>query len=381
MKSDFLVELIVSWFFVIGIAAIYHLTADVLEHGLKKRALKTNLVSAREVYKLLYFASIFIILLFVQKALHLQLLGNVQLVCLSIFLSIDADVQAYLVVGGVNTGVFLSRCMFMPRTYLPFSLILWFSLMLLLSLSFWAAHHGRWLQWLAALSGGVSFWGMAWFFLKLSLTDLLIQLGTYILLVSATLPFVFLFAKAKQKSLRIKNENCIDALTGAKNYRCFTRDFNRAVKESQAKRQTLAFVMLDIDYFKDINDRYGHPVGNLTLRKMTTEVKLCISQLCPTAEIYRLGGEEFGILLYGQNSAATQAFATECRTRITRLAIPTEQGRIYITGSIGYDFLTVQDNADEFYSRVDQYLYQAKANGRSRVVGPLERLGADLVSN
>lgn len=159
-----------------------------------------------------------------------------------------------------------------------------------------------------------------------------------------------------------------DSLTGIYNRRHF---LDRAVHEiSIASRyqRPIALVMLDIDYFKAVNDTYGHAVGDKVLKHL---VAICKKVNRKTDVIGRLGGEEFGILLLETSAAPAQAVAERLRHEIEISPIKHEGASIKITVSQGVcsvestqQLLTVE----QLLKVADNALYQAKNSGRNRVV-------------
>ncbi|WP_341988578.1 diguanylate cyclase [Azorhizobium sp. AG788] len=155
--------------------------------------------------------------------------------------------------------------------------------------------------------------------------------------------------------------------------RLATRDFltnlfNRRAFFSQAEelirnRTPASVLLLDIDYFKRVNDTYGHDGGDLAL--------LAVAQLMAphAAHAARIGGEEFAILLSGVSEADAYEEAERLRWEFSNMsiALPGEKF-LNITISIGVSERSMDDNVDEWMKRADMALYAAKAGGRNRVV-------------
>ena len=125
-------------------------------------------------------------------------------------------------------------------------------------------------------------------------------------------------------------------------------------------------LMLDLDLFKTVNDRYGHRVGDLTLQKV---VEVCREMLREVDVIGRLGGEEFGIIL--PETDAEQALQVADRLRqaiaIASVALP-QGGSVGITTSVGVATYSEADSdVDAVFNRADRALYDAKRSGRDRV--------------
>lgn len=126
-----------------------------------------------------------------------------------------------------------------------------------------------------------------------------------------------------------------------------------------------AVLMLDIDFFKQVNDTYGHPIGDVVLQEVATRIRTNLRQ-DDTAG--RLGGEEFAVVLeaISPNDAINKANAI--RERIAALPVSTAAGEIGVTVSIGIAVAHSGLSATDVLSHADRALYQAKQNGRNRVV-------------
>jgi diguanylate cyclase (GGDEF)-like protein/PAS domain S-box-containing protein len=163
-----------------------------------------------------------------------------------------------------------------------------------------------------------------------------------------------------------KKQANIEPLTGLFNRRYFVehaeREFNRALRHSS----NLALMSIDIDYFKNINDKYGHPAGDQVL----IEVSKCLTSYIRNEDILaRIGGEEFSILLPETTLQAARDVAERIRVGQSKMMIKgLWQGEINITVSIGISCLRSNDqNFERLFSRTDKALYIAKDLGRNAV--------------
>ena len=157
----------------------------------------------------------------------------------------------------------------------------------------------------------------------------------------------------------------IDSLTGALSRGCFLEKLDKAFGELLITGGKLSFILIDIDYFKKVNDIYGHPIGDLVLKQV---VSLCCSELRDSDCFGRLGGEEFGIILAQTDGYSATAVAEKLRMAIESFCILTSRGPIRVTVSLGVAFaLSVGDSASKLVSRADDALYCAKRAGRNRV--------------
>lgn len=125
----------------------------------------------------------------------------------------------------------------------------------------------------------------------------------------------------------------------------------------------MTLVTLDIDHFKDISDTYGHNVGDDVLCHIS---KLLKHRTRKMDRAFRLGGEEFLVLLHGTNQEIGQQIAEDLRRRISLLALFSERS---VTVSVGVASLELNEDWISWMKRSDQNLYRAKAAGRNRVEG------------
>ncbi|MFN3076057.1 MAG: diguanylate cyclase [Alphaproteobacteria bacterium] len=158
-----------------------------------------------------------------------------------------------------------------------------------------------------------------------------------------------------------------DGLTGCYNRRHFLSlagdEFLRSVRYDRP----FAVVMIDIDYFKRINDTYGHPVGDEAIRALALA---CGSQIRPQDMLGRLGGEEFALALPETSLAMAVGLGERLRVAIGRIRVPTASAdSVTFTASLGVTgCLGVDRSVEDMLSRADQALYRAKQNGRNQVV-------------
>ena len=161
-----------------------------------------------------------------------------------------------------------------------------------------------------------------------------------------------------------------DGLTGIQNRRMFDQHIHRAWSQAVRDSQRVAVVLVDIDCFKDYNDRYGHQAGDECLRAVAVSLTQCARR--PLDFVARYGGEEFAMVLY----EASREYVAEVLTRIQRsiaeLNIPHEASRVAsrLTVSIGAAFILPGANRthEGLIQLADEALYSAKEQGRNRVV-------------
>jgi diguanylate cyclase (GGDEF)-like protein len=152
-----------------------------------------------------------------------------------------------------------------------------------------------------------------------------------------------------------------DALTGLDNRREFTFNLERALMVGEP----LSLLLIDIDHFKQINDRYGHAAGDAVLIAFAGQLRELFTQ--PNARVARIGGEEFAVLLGGVPEASALTLAQHLCERVERAPLAPDAARGTVTVSVGVGQLRLQRSPDEFLAEVDRALYRAKQQGRNRV--------------
>jgi diguanylate cyclase (GGDEF)-like protein len=166
-----------------------------------------------------------------------------------------------------------------------------------------------------------------------------------------------------------------DPLTRAYNRKHFQERLKSEIAHALRHRGHLSLILLDIDFFKKVNDTYGHPAGDAVLRGVSGAIAKAIR----VEDVFaRIGGEEFALLARGIDGANAVMFAERLRRGIERLPIPWQNGALQVTSSFGV--ATIVElyqgeiprslDGDLLVARADQRLYQAKGGGRNRVVGP-----------
>ncbi len=163
-----------------------------------------------------------------------------------------------------------------------------------------------------------------------------------------------------KKDKKLKNKAEIDGLTNVYNRYKFNKDIERFVN-SQRDGDILHLAMLDIDHFKNINDKYGHSTGDMVLQELCS---LISENIRPSDRFYRVGGEEFTIVSFS-NTYETELEFTQ---RIRKIV---QQHRfkkvVNVTISLGFTQYKKDESSVQFYERCDRALYNAKENGRDRV--------------
>lgn len=163
-----------------------------------------------------------------------------------------------------------------------------------------------------------------------------------------------------------------DGLTGLYNIRQFRMMLQRYYRESKNRKLPLSIILLDIDHFKNINDTYGHPIGDQVLKKIARIMETCCVQMQPQPNMNvlgRYGGEEFIILLRKCKAAdAFFKFSEKIRGYVEATHFDFENDlRVPVTVSLGVAELEEKDRGpDSLIKRADKALYRAKEEGRNR---------------
>ena len=157
-------------------------------------------------------------------------------------------------------------------------------------------------------------------------------------------------------------EKRTDGLLGIPDRGEFDRDFSKSCEQANADNP-LSLIMIDLDHFKSINDDFGHPVGDQVLREAASAASGVVNG---KGEIYRYGGEEFGVLLQNHSLAEAGAVAERIRSAIESIDISSVDR--CITASLGVATLPeVTPDAKRLVEDADDALYRSKQNGRNRV--------------
>lgn len=154
-----------------------------------------------------------------------------------------------------------------------------------------------------------------------------------------------------------------DSLTGLYNHTHTLHLLEVEINKSVENDQPVCFAMLDIDYFKKINDNYGHPIGDRVLKSLSLFLK---QRLRKTDHIGRYGGEEFAVVLPNTSERDAKTILNEIRERFAELPQPAGTGTFNVTFSCGIA-LANNENAQSLCEKADQALYDAKRNGRNNV--------------
>ncbi len=169
----------------------------------------------------------------------------------------------------------------------------------------------------------------------------------------------------REKESELLERATTDFLTGLGNKRTFEEFARAELKRSRRYNIPTVLILIDLDHFKNINDTYGHAVGDKVLAQIGALLKKMTRQ---HDRVARLGGEEFGLLLTHTDLNAAQVVANAFRREIEKVDIRHSGHKISITSSFGVALLADEDSFESLMERADTNLYKAKRLGRNRVI-------------
>ncbi|MGE0339072.1 MAG: GGDEF domain-containing protein [Xanthobacteraceae bacterium] len=213
-----------------------------------------------------------------------------------------------------------------------------------------------WLVFAFPVAPGASFFSVAWFSI--------IALESLLYLIVASF---MILAMAKERSELVHKTNAmLDPLTNIPNRRAFLDAAMRRMRQRPRNPEPVTALLFDLDHFKSVNDRFGHSVGDEVLRVFTAKAA---AEFRSTDIMGRLGGEEFGALLFGASEGTAVATAERIRRALMVATADIGGKSVDATVSVGIAVLpadTVED-VSQLLSRADSALYHAKERGRNRV--------------
>lgn len=169
----------------------------------------------------------------------------------------------------------------------------------------------------------------------------------------------------KQENVKLEAFASTDSLTGLLLRRAFLQRFVAEIERSRRQGKPLSVAVLDLDHFKQVNDTYGHPVGDLVLK---TFAAVLLKNLRSIDIAGRWGGEEFVVLLPETSTAAAMVVIDRVRVAIGMQVFPAPAGSLEVTLSAGItEFDGKLDNPEDVVGQADRALYEAKASGRNQI--------------
>lgn len=188
-------------------------------------------------------------------------------------------------------------------------------------------------------------------------------------MIAAVLPVVgttaFLLMCSERLRRQWEHAASTDHLTGLANRRTLTEAGAKRLFEARAKKEPFAVAVIDVDHFKQVNDRHGHDVGDLALKHVANK----LAGACRSADLAaRQGGEEFVVVFGDVDPMGAKTAAERLREAVEGEVFMARQTELRVTVSVGVAVLLESDETlDDVLRRADEALYRAKSNGRNRV--------------
>ncbi|MDY0131092.1 MAG: GGDEF domain-containing protein [Desulforegulaceae bacterium] len=173
----------------------------------------------------------------------------------------------------------------------------------------------------------------------------------------------------KMKSL--EDAASIDFLTGCYNRREFNLKLEGQFSFCRRYEKDFSLVMFDIDYFKKINDTYGHDSGDQILKEISGRIKKMIRT---EDSLFRYGGEEFAVILPGTEESKAAVLADRLREEIAAQPFIIDNHPVFVTSSFGVSSFARAKTSEELVKNTDKLLYRAKNSGRNKVMPKVLRL-------
>ncbi|PZP28682.1 MAG: GGDEF domain-containing protein [Roseateles depolymerans] len=180
--------------------------------------------------------------------------------------------------------------------------------------------------------------------------------------------FGLVLACFERMSSQLRELASVDGLTGCWNHNTTVSLLAHSLERGRREGQPVGFVMLDLDHFKAVNDRHGHAGGDRVLRAFAA----CVRERLRGSDVLgRLGGEEFGLVLPATGASGARHLADQIRLAIEALQVVGEDGepmRVTVSAGVAVAEPSRGDTAEALMRLADKALYQAKQQGRNRVV-------------
>lgn len=171
--------------------------------------------------------------------------------------------------------------------------------------------------------------------------------------------------RSHRQQKRLRAAAATDSLTGLANHEAIITELRNALKQPTQHNRPVVAIMADIDFFKQVNDTHGHPVGDKVLIEVARRIR---SALRDFDEIGRYGGEEFLLVLNGASLTTAKHVAERIRRHVAEQPINLQGVEVQTSISLGVADARDNDSIDTLLARADKALYQAKTSGRNCVV-------------
>jgi two-component system cell cycle response regulator len=188
---------------------------------------------------------------------------------------------------------------------------------------------------------------------------------TLLRVINNTLERARLKSDVKRVHTKMAEMSTVDELTGLHNRRYFVEALDGEFERANRYETEMALIMLDLDYFKKVNDTYGHPAGDMVLSDIGKILKKHVRR---NDFACRYGGEEFAVILPNVSKDGINMAYERFREMVTKQTFEYKSEQFHITVSIGIAFSNDAESANDLLAHADQALYQAKESGRDRIV-------------
>jgi diguanylate cyclase (GGDEF)-like protein len=200
-----------------------------------------------------------------------------------------------------------------------------------------------------------------WFFVR--------QIAAFVIISTSACEFtryMVTFEKEADDNKKLVNW---DAMTSVKNFGAFNQDLAALYANFQKTGEQYTLIEMDIDYFKRVNDQYGHLMGNVVLEELSAQMKKIVETLDYPATVYRVGGEEFCIIVHKKLDDPHFELTRRLKKSIDELVFTTRTGQTFgVTVSIGQEYSSTMDNHYlDIYNNTDKSLYMSKQAGRNKI--------------